>query len=84
LYFNDLTLALGEIMTINLDPAIISLFSNVRPDLSGYLVSGSDLDWPLISGINYTALFMYGGTGATTDAYMIWQDGLMGLDGASW
>ncbi len=84
LYFSGLTLALGETVTINFDPTNVSLISSSRGDISGYLLPGSDLDFFLQPGANYITFFMYGGTGVTTDAYMIWNDALLSIDGAVW
>lgn len=81
LYF-DLILNPGEIMTIDLTPGAIRIYSNVRTNLLSSVLSGSDLEaWRLQPGSNIIAVLA---NNSNTTATMRWRETLRSLDDASW
>jgi len=82
IYFNDLTLLSGEVITMDLRPDNITMVSSFRGSVKGYVLKGSNLDFPLIPGTNRIATFIDGTTDSNTKAVMKWTKHLHGVDGA--
>lgn len=83
IYFNNLTLASGEIAWLNLDPVNIRFYSNLRPDLLGWVLQGSDLNWMLLPGENGIGFWMENTT-AGSAAALIMRRNFSGIAGAGW
>lgn len=83
IWFNNLTLAEGEIAWLNLDPLALRFYSNLRPDLLGWILQGSDLDWMLQPGDN-SIQFWYENTTAASAAALIINRNFTGIAGAGW
>jgi hypothetical protein len=84
IYFNNLTLLAGEVITMDLRPDKLTMVSTFRGNIKSYLLKGSNLDFPLIPGANRIATFIDGTTTAATAATMKWKPMLHGLDGAQY
>ena len=82
-FFNSLTLLSGEVITIDLRPEKLTMESNFRGNVKGYLVKGSNLDFPLIPGDNRIAVFMTG-TDASAKGVIKYKTRLHGLDAAQY
>ena len=82
LYFNNLTLLSGEVITMDLRPGRISMTSTFRGSVLGYVLPGSSYDFPLMPGTNRIATFIDGTTDANTTATMQWVENYHGIDGA--
>jgi hypothetical protein len=82
LYFNNLTLLSGEVITMDLRPGRISMTSTFRGSVLGYVLPGSSYDFPLMPGNNRIATFIDGTTDANTTATMQWVEKYHGIDGA--
>jgi len=84
LYFNNLTLLAGEVITLDLRPGRITMTSNFRGSVLGYVLPGSSYDFPLMPGTNRIATFIDGTTSADTKATMQWVENYHGIDGAQY
>lgn len=84
LYFNDLTLLAGEVITMDLRPDKLTMVSTFRGSIKSYVLKGSNLDFPLISGENRIATFIDGTTDANTVATMKWREMIHSIDGAQY
>ena len=84
IYFNDLTLLSGEVITMDLRPGRISMTSTFRGSVLGYVLPGSSYDFPLMPGSNRIATFIDGTTDANTTATMQWVENYHGIDGAQY
>lgn len=84
LYFNNLTLLSGEVITMDLRPGRISMTSTFRGSVLGYVLPGSSYDFPLMPGSNRIATFIDGTTDANTTATMKWVENYHGIDGAQY
>ena len=84
LYFNNLTLLAGEVITMDLRPGRISMTSTFRGSVLGYVLPGSSYDFPLMPGSNRIATFIDGTTTAATAATMQWVENYHGIDGAQY
>jgi hypothetical protein len=82
-FFNSLTLLSGEVITLDLRPDKLTMESNFRGNVKGYLVKGSNLDFPLIPGDNRIAVFMTG-TDASAKGVIKYKTRLHGLDAAQY
>jgi len=82
-FFNSLTLLSGEVVTLDLRPDKLTMTSNFRGNVKGYLVKGSNLDFPLIPGDNKIAVFMTG-TDASSGGVLKYKTRLHGLDAAQY
>jgi len=82
-FFNSLTLLSGEVITLDLRPDKLTMTSNFRGNVKGYLVKGSNLDFPLIPGDNRIAVFMTG-TDASAKGVLKYKTRLHGLDAAQY
>ena len=58
------------------------MVSSFRGSVKGYVLKGSNLDFPLIPGTNRIATFIDGTTDSNTKAVMKWTKHLHGVDGA--
>jgi len=83
IFFNSLTLLSGEVITLDLRPDKLTMTSNFRGNVKGYLVKGSNLDFPLIPGDNKIAVFMTG-TDASSGGVIKYKTRLHGLDAAQY
>jgi len=52
IFFNKILLQTGEVAVLDLRPDKLTFVSNLRGDISNYIVPGSNLDFPLIAGDN--------------------------------
>ena len=84
LYFNNLTLLAGEVITMDLRPGRISMVSTFRGSMLGYVLPGSSYDFPLTPGTNRIATFIDGTTDSNTTATMQWKENYHGIDGAQY
>ena len=84
LYFNNLTLLSGEVITMDLRPGRISMTSTFRGSVLGYVLPGSSYDFPLMPGSNRIATFIDGTTDSNTTATMQWVENYHGIDGAQY
>ena len=84
IYFNNLTLQAGEVITMDLRPDKLTMVSTFRGNIKSYLLKGSNLDFPLVPGSNRIATFIDGTTTSATAATMKWKPMLHGLDGAQY
>jgi hypothetical protein len=84
MYFNNLTLLAGEVITMDLRPDKLTMVSTFRGNIKSYLLKGSNLDFPLMPGSNRIATFIDGTTDSNTTATMQWKPMLHGLDGAQY
>jgi hypothetical protein len=82
IYFNDLTLLAGEVITLDMRPGKISMISTFRGSILSYVLPGSSYDFPLMPGSNRIATFIDGTTDANTTATMQWVEKYHGIDGA--
>jgi len=82
-FFNSLTLLSGEVITMDLRPDKLTMTSNFRGNVKGYLVKGSNLDFPLIPGDNRIAVLMTG-TDASATGTIKYKTRLHGLDAAQY
>ena len=83
IYFNDLTLLAGEVITLDLRPGNVKMNSTWRGNILPYVVNGSSYDFPLLPGANNISTYMTG-TSAATSVVMEWQDNYHGVDGAQY
>lgn len=81
LYFNNLTLLAGEILTLVLQNGAISFTSNFRGNVLSYISPASNLsDFVLQTGNNkITALMVSGGPAASIS--MMWRNSYWSIDG---
>ena len=84
LYFNNLTLLAGEVITMDLRPDKLTMVSTFRGSIKSYVLKGSNLDFPLIPGENRIATFIDGTTDANTAATMKWREMIHSIDGAQY
>jgi hypothetical protein len=84
IYFNNLTLLAGEVITMDLRPGRISMVSTFRGSVLGYVLPGSSYDFPLMPGSNRIATFIDGITDSNTTATMQWVENYHGIDGAQY
>jgi hypothetical protein len=84
IYFNNLTLLSGEVITLDLRPGRISMASTFRGSVLGYVLPGSSYDFPLMPGSNRIATFIDGTTDSNTTATMQWVENYHGIDGAQY
>lgn len=84
MYFNNLTLLSGEVITMDLQPDRISMVSTFRGSVLGYVLPGSSYDFPLMPGSNRIATFIDGTTDSNTTATMQWVENYHGIDGAQY
>jgi len=84
IYFNNLTLLAGEVITMDLRPGRISMTSTFRGSVLGYVLPGSSYDFPLMPGTNRIATFIDGTTDSNTTATMQWKENYHGIDGAQY
>jgi hypothetical protein len=84
IYFNNLTLLSGEVITLDLRPGRISMASTFRGSVLGYVLPSSSYDFPLMPGSNRIATFIDGTTDANTTATMQWVEKYHGIDGAQY
>ena len=84
IYFNNLTLLAGEVITMDLRPGRISMKSNFRGSVLSYVLPGSSYDFPLMPAVNRIATFIDGTTTAATKVTMQWKENYHGIDGASY
>ena len=84
IYFNNLTLFAGEVITMDLRPGRISMKSNFRGSVLSYVLPGSSYHFPLMPGVNRIATFIDGTTTAATKVTMQWKENYHGIDGASY
>lgn len=82
IYFNNLTLMSGETAVLDLNPLNISFISNIRGNLMGYILGGSDLTLNLVPGANNISAFMFGSTTADSAFTMEWKSQEWSIDGA--
>lgn len=82
IYFNNLALMSGEIAVLDLNPLNISFTSNIRGNLMGYILGGSDLTLNLVPGENNISAFMFGSTTADSAFTMEWKPQEWSIDGA--
>ena len=83
IYFNGLTLLAGEVVTLDLRPDKQTITSSFRGNVKSYLVTGSNLDFPLIQGTNNIAVLMTG-TDASSKGVIQYKKRLHGLDAAQY
>ena len=81
MYFNNLTLLPGEVITMDLRPGRITMTSTFRGSVLGYVVTGSDFNFPLAPGENKISIFIDGTTAIVT---MQWVENYHGIDGAQY
>lgn len=81
IFFNNLTLLAGETAVLDLNPERITFTSSWRGNLLNYILSGSNLDFPLVPGDNNISAYMTGTTAASAIT-MIYRDRYLSLDGA--
>jgi hypothetical protein len=81
IFFNNLTLLPDEVVTMDLRPDKLTMISTFRGNVKGYLVGGSNLDFPLIPGENKIATFI---DGTTAVASMQWKKMIHSIDGAQY
>ena len=84
IYFDRLTLNVGEIVKFDLRPENISIISKFRGNISDRIVKGSNLDFPLVSGNNNVSAYLYGSTTAATAVTMKWKPMIHSIDGAQY
>ena len=84
IYFNNLTLQAGEVITLDLRPDKLTMESTFRGNIKGYVLKGSNLDFPLIPGDNRIATFIDGTTTSATAATMRWREMIHSIDGAQY
>ena len=84
IYFNNLTLQAGEVITLDLRPDKLTMESTFRGNIKGYVVKGSNLDFPLIPGDNRITTFIDGTTTSATAATMRWKEKIHSIDGAQY
>ena len=84
LYFNNLTLLSGEVITMDLRPDRISMTSTFRGSVLGYVLPGSSYNFPLMPGSNRIATFIDGTTDSNTTVTMQWVENYHGIDGAQY
>jgi hypothetical protein len=84
LYFNNLTLLAGEVITMDLRPDKLTMVSTFRGSIKSNVLKGSNLDFPLIPGENRIATFIDGTTDANTAATMKWREMIHSIDGAQY
>ena len=84
IYFNDLTLLAGEVITLDLRPGKISITSTFRGSILPYVLPGSSYDFPLLPGSNNVSAYLFGSTSAASGIVMTWKDNYHGIDGASY
>ena len=83
IYFN-LTLLPGETATLNLSPLRARFQSSFRGDIMDTIIKGSNLDFPLLPGINNISTFIFGSTAGTTAVSMYWRNRYWSEDGTIW
>lgn len=80
--YMDLVLVAGETLTIDLRPEQKSLTTNLRGNVLGHLVPGSQLaSWRLLPGLNTIAIYMTD-TNASSKAEIVWYERHWSRDGA--
>ena len=84
IYFNNLTLLAGEVITMDLRPDKLTMVSTFRGSIKSNVLKGSNLDFPLIPGENRIATFIDGTTDANTAATMRWREMIHSIDGAQY
>ena len=84
IFFDDLTLLAGEVITLDLRPGKISITSTFRGSILPYVLPGSSYDFPLLPGANNVSAYLFGSTSAASGIVMTWKDNYHGIDGASY
>jgi hypothetical protein len=85
IYFNALTLLDKEIFHLNLEEVgteIYNAFSNLRGNLSNFILPGSDINNYLAPGANNISCYLYGSTSANTTSFMFYHDRFLSIEGA--
>jgi len=81
--FSNLTLASGEIMTLDLRPNKNTLVTTSKGDARGYISVGSNLDLFLSRGENIIQIFVDNYTYPTTNTILKYEPLLLSVDGAA-
>ena len=80
IYFNSLTLQVGEVAVLTLTPGNISFISNWRRNLLSYVMNGSNLDFYLQPGTNNISTYLANGTAASS-VIALWRNAYWSIDG---
>jgi hypothetical protein len=84
IYFNNLTLATGEVATLNLTPGAISFTSSLRGNILNTILPGSNLTtFKILPGANQISAFVGGTTSAATLIALWWRIAHWSVDGAA-
>lgn len=86
IYFDYLMQA-GEVAILDLNPQHISFVSysfGAVVNVMHLILPGSNLNFPLLPGINNISCYMFGSTTAATSIVMTWRGQYWSLDGAAW
>jgi len=81
--FSNLTLASGEIMTLDLRPNKNTLITTAKGDARNYISAGSNLDLFLSRGENIIQIFVDNYTYPTTNTILKYEPLLLSVDGAA-
>jgi len=84
IYFDDLTLLAGEVITLDLRPGQITMTSSWRGSILPYVLKGSSYDFPLMPGSNNISAYLFGATTAASGIVMTWKDNYHSIDGAQY
>jgi len=84
IFFDDLTLLAGEVITLDLRPGQITMNSSFRGSILPYVLPGSSYDFPLMPGSNNVSAYLFGSTSAASGIVMTWKDNYHSIDGAQY
>lgn len=85
IYFDDLRLLAGEVITLDLRPDKLMATSTLRGNITNYLLNISNLDFPILSGENNILTYIgVGTTDSNTAVTMKWKTMIHSLDGAQY
>ena len=84
LYFNEMSIAQNEIVTISTEPGDMRIESNTRGGLFSYLLPGSNIgQFYLKPGLNHVGLFYRHTIAGSVEAVMYWRERHAGVEGSS-
>ena len=82
IYFDNLTLLVGENVTLDFNPLSPSFVSSFRGNIDSYILPGSSMNIELVPGVNNISTYLFGSTGVDSKIFMTWQEQEWALDGA--
>lgn len=86
IYFNGLLVAPGEIVTLDLRPGHLQLYSNTRGVINQYILAGSNLkEWALKPGVNVIEFLSHvqdGSGGVVPEVNLLWREAHWDVAGA--